>query len=179
MGIHSEKFGKFLFFLEIEGIKYCFVWGTLPENHDAFILIDESNKILLFENLDKLKKYIITAPLEDLKDWINGFDKEDEKLRIISLSSLQRIKNNITLDNHTLWNDISLFIELCTDLAYISKDDNLFEILDREAINHYNDTYMTHFIWQDQDKKDFEVTDDFIKAITDLLAAFNKSVLIK
>lgn len=142
----SEKHKKYLIEAIVDG-NYFYTVQRMDDGADR-ILLDKANRVLLFQSIESLSKYIYNDCNEAEKSaylsWLNELRQPVEPYATLNFDTILSLRNNDKKE--TLENAVSVlgFIE---DYAYQTEDDDLLKALSGSDITNLRDYFMDLYIW--------------------------------
>lgn len=175
--IINEKYGKYLFKCLLNKKTFLFIWGINLGNDEEYLLMDENNKLLFFNDFSSIKKYVNdNSSMKELVQWANKF--KDENVKSISLNIYKELKHidKLSYKDILLWEEISLLIELYDDIIYIKNECQNEKT--NEIIDLFKEQYNDNFIWKNKKKEEFKIDKEFIKNLKSISKYLKKNIII-
>ncbi len=163
----SEKYRKYLIEIVLCKKTYYTISGIDASISDDDVYLSDKSNVLLFQNVDLLKEYILN-PLnkyifdrDNLVNWVKenstfvpyahfNFDK----ISNISYESLKDV-NNIDLKEELL--SIFYFVNFLKDLKYQFSNKKLEKILDSNAINKFSKYCYNKYIFMKEENSKLSI----------------------
>ncbi len=155
----SEEFRKYLISIEFEGKSYYTVSGAdLSDNEDDKILINSSQEIIAFKEIESLVKYVDNSKYifdqENLRKWTRYLSKSSQPYTNISFDILSNISD---LENYTDIRSVYVSLGFLMDYAIQTNDDEMLNILNSVELSSFKDSSADFFLWKGTDEFTLEI----------------------
>lgn len=179
----SEKYKKYLVEINLNGKKQFLVLGmNISKDDDDFILLNEHDKILTFNNVNQIKKFIleeINLPDKDnFHNWIQEFESRKSYITYDADKIVQIIKISEGLKELSK-DELSQIVDLINmigDYAYQVNHKDLILLFEDKTIDLFKELFMDVYVWKvatDIQKSDLEKVSE-IFSYADFKVAFER-----
>ncbi|MDP3445316.1 MAG: hypothetical protein Q8T08_20855 [Ignavibacteria bacterium] len=151
----SEKYKKYIIEIKLNGKKKFFISGMDISKEDAdFLLIDSNGKILIFNDVHLIEKFILeTKGLLDKDNFLNWIRELKDYKPYVSydidkITQILQVSNPLKELNKDELSQIIDLINLIGDYSYQVDDKNLILLLEAKSIDLIKELFMDKYIWK-------------------------------
>jgi len=183
----SEKYKKYIVEIKLNREKKLFVSGmNISKDYDDFLLIDIHDKILIFNNLDQIKTFILeNRDLPDknnLHKWVREFKSQKPYVTydIDKIDHIIKTSSGFKELSADALSQIVDLINIVGDYAYQVNHKELILLFEDKSIDLFKELFMDMYIWKENIENPKSDLENLMKDIpyVDFKLSFEKLIIL-